>query len=320
MELDLNQVRAFVVTAEQLHFGRAAARLFITQQALSKRVQRLEHTLGERLLRRGPRGVELTDAGSRFLPHARRLLAAADAAIMAARPASWPLRVDVWGQVQAPLRLVRRMLTATPELVIEPSMRRSLAAAIQALGRGELDACFGRPHDLDRAWPAGLARQPVTVERLAVAVGAEHPLAGAASLGPGDLAASLLWMPGGGSAPELLGYARRVVDWLGVALDTSGHNLGLDHVADQLRPDRRRFTLVGVDWPLPARAGLRLVPLVPAPLFVWSLVWHEGNQHPLLGLLVDRAIETSRSSGWLDYDPERDWLPDPDLGDLRRGR
>src|SRR6266545_3177918 len=90
MELDLPQVRAFVEVAEQLHFGPAAARLFLTQQALSKRIQRLEHTLGEPLLVRGTRGVELSDAGHRFLPHARQLLAAGDAAALAAQPASRP--------------------------------------------------------------------------------------------------------------------------------------------------------------------------------------------------------------------------------------
>jgi DNA-binding transcriptional LysR family regulator len=88
MELDLPQVRAFVEVAEQRHFGRAAARLFLTQQALSKRIQRLEHTLGEPLLVRGSGGVELSDAGQRFLPHAKALLAAADAAAKAARPGS----------------------------------------------------------------------------------------------------------------------------------------------------------------------------------------------------------------------------------------
>jgi Bacterial regulatory helix-turn-helix protein, lysR family len=74
MELDLTQVRAFVEVAEQHHFGRAAARLFLTQQALSKRIQRLEHTVGEPLIHRGARGVQLSDAGRRFLPHARALL------------------------------------------------------------------------------------------------------------------------------------------------------------------------------------------------------------------------------------------------------
>ena len=87
MDLDLTQVRAFVVAADQLHFGRAAAQLFLTQQALSKRISRLEQALGEQLFVRGSRGVELSDAGRRFLPHARSLLAAADAAAFAAHPA-----------------------------------------------------------------------------------------------------------------------------------------------------------------------------------------------------------------------------------------
>jgi DNA-binding transcriptional LysR family regulator len=50
MDLDLGQVRAFVETVEHRHFGRAAADLYITQQSLSKRIQRLEDVLGERLL------------------------------------------------------------------------------------------------------------------------------------------------------------------------------------------------------------------------------------------------------------------------------
>ena len=76
MDLDLTQVRAFVAAAEQLHFGRAAAQLFLTQQALSKRIARLERALGEQLFVRGARGVELSDAGRRFLPHVRQLPAA----------------------------------------------------------------------------------------------------------------------------------------------------------------------------------------------------------------------------------------------------
>jgi DNA-binding transcriptional LysR family regulator len=189
VDLDLTQVRAFVAAADQLHFGRAAAQLFLTQQALSKWISRLEQALGEQLFVRGARGVELSDAGRRFLPHARSLLAAADAAF-AAHPGSWPLRIDVWGHVQAPLRMVRRVLATTPGLAIEPSMRRSLPAALEAIGRGEIDACFGRPHDLASPWPNGLSRRLVLLERLAVAVGAGHPLADAGALTSADLAAS----------------------------------------------------------------------------------------------------------------------------------
>jgi DNA-binding transcriptional LysR family regulator len=318
MELDLTQVRAFVEVAEQLHFGRAAARLFLTQQALSKRIQRLEHTLGEPLLVRGARGVELSDAGRRFLPHARQLLAAADAAAQAARPASWPLRLDVWGQVQAPLRMVRRLLSETPELTVELSMRRSLAAALEAMEHGELDACFGRVHDLGRPWPAGVAHRPVVLEHLAVAVADGHRLAGASLLHPADLRAGVLWFPAGGSSAELLGGLRRFADHFGIPVDTAGHNLGLEHAIEQLRRDPHRFTLFGDDWPIPTGAGVRLLPLDPTPCFLWSLVWRERNQHPQLELLLDLAVQTGTTQGWLAYDPRRHWLPDVDHAELRR--
>jgi len=311
-------VRAFVEIAEQRHFGRAAARLYLTQQALSKRIQRLEHTLGEPLFVRGSRGVELTEAGQRFLPHARALLAAADAAAQAARPASWPLRLDVWGQVQAPLRVVRRLLSETPGLTIELSMRRSLGAALAAMGRGELDACFGRVHDLDRPWPSGLAYEPVVLERLAAAVSADHPLAEMLLLHPAGLQQAGLWLPAGGSPAELLGGYRRIADHFGIPLDTAGHNLGLEHVIEQLRRHPQRAILFGVDWPVPDRAGIRLIPLDPTPCYLWSLVWHEGDRHPLLGRLRQRAIETGHTGGWLAYDAKHDWLPAPDLADLRR--
>ncbi|HZD69773.1 MAG TPA: LysR family transcriptional regulator [Actinomycetes bacterium] len=319
MELDLAQVRAFVATAERLHFGRAAAELFLTQQALSKRIQRLEHALGEPLFLRGTRGVELTAAGQRFLPHAQQLVAAADIAAQAVRPAAWPLRLDVWGHVQAPLRMVRRLLDQTPALRVELSMRRNLRAALEAIGRGELDACFGRVGDLDQPWPAGLAHRPVALERCAVALSTSHPLAGAAVLHPADLRGSVLWVPGGSSPPEVLSWYRRVGEDLGVQVDSSGHNLGLEHAINRLCRDPLRFTLCGTDWPIPDHATIRLVPLQPVPCYLWSLVWREAGRHPLLDLLLERATEVGRTEGWLVYEAEHDWLPGIDLAGLRRG-
>jgi DNA-binding transcriptional LysR family regulator len=317
MELDLGQVRAFVVTAEQLHFGRAAARLFLTQQALSKRIRQLERTLGEPLFVRGTRGVELTGAGHRFLPHARQLLAAADAAAQAAQPGSWPLRVDVWGHVQAPVRIVRQLIDQTPELLIQLSMRRSLPAALEALEHGELDACFGRVQDLGQPWPAGLTHRPVLLERLAVAVDAEDPLADASLLRPTDLRQWTLWVPAAGSAPEVLGGYQRFADHFGIPVDSSGHNLGLEGIIGQLRSRPGRFTLLGIDWQIPPRAGIILIRLDPALCCLWSLVWRHGDQHPLLDLLLERALKAGQTEGWLAYDPQHDWLPDADLAELR---
>jgi DNA-binding transcriptional LysR family regulator len=317
MDLDLAQVRAFVVAAEQLHFGRAAAQLFLTQQALSKRIQRLEQTLGEPLFVRGTHGVQLSEAGRRFLPHARELLATAEAATAAVDAQSRPLQVDVWAHAVAPAGLARHLVQERPDLVLAQSMRRSLPAALQALQRGELDACFGRVHDLGQPWPTELAYRLVFLEPGVVALGATHPLAGAPLLRPSDLAGSRLWFAAAGSSPEMIGYMRRFAEHVGVPLVTEGQNLGLgEYVWGVLRDDPTLITIFGRDWPVPADGSVVTVPLQPRPCYPWSLIWRNQDRRPQLEQLIDLAVESGRSEGWLAHDPERDWLPDVDLADL----
>lgn len=73
-ELPLPQLHAFVVLAEELHFGHAAARLGIAQPPLSQQIRRLEDKVGHALFTRGPGRVTLTLVGSELLPAARRAL------------------------------------------------------------------------------------------------------------------------------------------------------------------------------------------------------------------------------------------------------
>ena len=78
MDLDLRLVRYFVAIADELHFGRAAAKLYVSQPALSKQLRKLEDQLGAALLVRDSRHVTLTPRGQRFLADARQLLAIAE--------------------------------------------------------------------------------------------------------------------------------------------------------------------------------------------------------------------------------------------------
>ncbi|MGW4871726.1 LysR family transcriptional regulator [Streptomyces chartreusis] len=91
MDVHVRDLRYFVAVAEELHFTRAAERLYVSQPALSKQVRALERLLGVELFRRDPQGVTLTEAGEALLPHARRVLDAwseGSAALEAARVAA----------------------------------------------------------------------------------------------------------------------------------------------------------------------------------------------------------------------------------------
>ncbi|GGV52059.1 LysR family transcriptional regulator [Streptomyces spectabilis] len=304
MDLDVAQVRAFVRTADELHFGRAAGTLAISQQALSKRIARLESLLGTDLFHRGANGVRLTEVGRRFLPPARQTVAAADAAVAAAVGKERPLRVDVWGHLYAPMRTLAQVAGRAGELALGHG--RDLPSVTTALLHGDIDAAFGRVHP---PLPAGLAHRLVRLEPVDAVLSTRHPLAAEPALRPDQLRDSVLWAPG---ALDRLDFLHRFADRFAIRATAPSVNLGLAHFLAEVAAEPRRFSLVPADVPLPEVPGLRSVPLVaPTPLYAWSLLWRTGNGHPGLNRLATACAEEAKRSRWLEYDPTRDWLPEP---------
>ncbi|MFF4490350.1 LysR family transcriptional regulator [Streptomyces sp. NPDC001544] len=309
MDLDLALVRAFVATAGTLHFGRAAEELGTSQQALSKRIARLEKTLGTRLFeRRG--GIRLSETGVRFLPAAREALAAGERAIEAVTGAGPAVRIDTWGHLYAPMRTVAEAVVEFGAVRWEPGPGRDWPSVAQALLRGDTDLGFGRVHPLPDGRDAGLTQRLVRLEPVDVVVGPSHSSAGADALRPADLRDSVLWCP---AELSRLDFLRRFADEFGITQRHDGPNLGLDRLARHLRADPEGFTVFPADVPLPDHTGLRCIPLVePTPLYAWSLAWRESSRHPLLDTLLRGFAEAGRTRRWLEYAPGHDWLPDID--------
>ena len=167
-----------MAVAEELHFGRAAARLHLTQPPLSRQIMLLEQEVGVSLLDRAGRTVKLTQAGRVFLPEARRILRLAEESTLAVRriPAGDGgtlavgfTAVSVHGYVQSFLRRVGEQLPHV-DLVLRELVT---SGQLEAIAAGDLDLGFVRPP----VTRAGLLSRVVHVEQLLLAAPAGDPLA-----------------------------------------------------------------------------------------------------------------------------------------------
>ncbi|WP_433325484.1 LysR family transcriptional regulator [Spirillospora sp. CA-294931] len=292
MTVDVPGVRAFLAVAEEMHFGRAAQRLFLTQQALSRRVRRLEEALATPLFDRTTRRVELTAAGRRFLPLAREALAAFDSAVEAVRDDPGRLRVDVFDERFSPRRILRDLIDADPDLRIEPGMRQGLALALPAVRSREIDAAFGQVHDLPGPWPSELAHRLVHLEPMAAFVGRDHPLAGVTRMRPADLPG--ISMPDPGGATEARAFLTRIARHFEVPIRFIEPAMGLSHYAELINRDQENVALGEASVELTPEAAVHRIRLTdPTPLAPWSVVWHRHNTKPQLQRLL-RALPTAR--------------------------
>jgi DNA-binding transcriptional LysR family regulator len=170
MDLETRELASFAVLAEQLHFGRAAARLHISQPALSKRIRSLEDRVGGPLLVRNRRGVALTPAGAMFYKEARRIIRDIEITFEAVRGATsgklGKLRLGVGMSTVHSLvpRALLKFRESSPGVEIEIADMPTLKQ-VEALVAGHLDVGFVR---LPMKHPQ-LAVRKVITERLTIA-------------------------------------------------------------------------------------------------------------------------------------------------------
>ncbi|AQZ62088.1 putative LysR-family transcriptional regulator [[Actinomadura] parvosata subsp. kistnae] len=302
-DLDLGTVRAFVAVTEERYFSEAAARLGISQQAVSKRIAKLESDLGLRLFSRTRSGADLTDDGRAFLPHARALVGLADQAREALRGRRRALRVDVLDTRLAPVDLLRSFHRRHQDVDVEIVTSNGLRSARDAIERGSVDAAFCRVSGpLEE-----LGSVPAFLEPAHLLVSRGHPLAGRTSVRTAELSGSVVWMPGNVPGSEWAEFYDLLGAAFGIRIDTSGPDFGWDHFVADVGAGRG-MSLVGETMRLPWHPGTVRIPLVdPVPVYPSSLLYHRRHRHPALEALI-RFVRDDRPV----FDPERHWLPEPD--------
>jgi len=286
MAIELRLLRYFAVVAEERHVGHAAARLFISQPALSQQIRALEEQVGVPLFVRHPRGMELTEAGEALLQEARQVLASSERLEATveelSRGHTEGLRLGL--PPGLPPGLLPDLLAALRER--EPDARvdvRELTTPEQlaALGDGSLDLGLVRePVDDDR-----LSRRTLLVEPLGVSLPATHRLAERFELTLRELADELFvcfpraWAP---SLHDVLVNELREQGIRARFQDSAQLSTTEGMVAGGLG-----ITLSAPPW-LEGATGIVWRPLSDVQIEIrTAAAWRSANRSPLLRALVD---------------------------------
>src|SRR3954447_23973258 len=189
--VEIRWLEAFVAVAEELHFGRAAARLQLAQSPLSQTIRRLERELGVTLFDRSTRSVALTPGGQALLPHAHRVFEELELARQATRAISGVLYGTVSIGFSGALNhltlppLTRAVRQRYPDVTLKLVGRVMTRDGVEQVERGSLDLAFvALPLD-----PSPVVRtRLIAREPLGAALPVDHRLASAQAIDLADLA------------------------------------------------------------------------------------------------------------------------------------
>jgi DNA-binding transcriptional LysR family regulator len=297
--MELRQLRYFVLLAEELHFGRAAAREHIVQSALSQQLQRLERELGVLLIERTTHHVQLSPAGAAFLIEARQILAHVDRAAVAAQRAarSTPsLRVGIVDASYDSMPLILHAIQQRfPDLEIH-QVEAGVPEQFQRLMDGRLDVGLGRAS----LAPPTVASELFRLDALGVLVAEEHRFAALSAVPVASLAAEPLLLAEEERAPEFNQFVIELCRSVGFAPTpyrgtVESIRASLDLVVGQ------QCVLCAPSSCVSPPTGIVWKPLVAPPSrYPWSVLWRVGDSSQHVRALVRCARTLSQQLGWLE--------------------
>ena len=320
MDLDIRLVRYFVAVADELHFGRAAAKLYISQPALSKQIRKLESEVGTQLLVRDSRHVELTARGEHFLENARQLLALADR--MRRTPETNTVRIahifeldtsrqvaDAFSSEYDGVQLVERSMDSARQLDALLSEQLDVAV-LRVTPKMLAERPTGWQRRLLRLEPLWLVGRPGDDPRDSVSLH-ERPVEVFA-----DAAGSGLFNVHG----EYLAAFERETR---VALRWRGNPGTFQHCLAAVRRAREpAFTMEFESYAKRyAEADIPIHrPMELQPAYPWWVAWRDDDPSEATNAFVTTAQELSESSGWLQPSVGRTplWMPAGDPGVLEQ--
>jgi DNA-binding transcriptional LysR family regulator len=315
VDLDMRLVRYFVAVADELHFGRAAKKLHVSQPALSKQIRKLEDQLGAQLFVRDSRHVALTVRGEGFLADARELLSLADR--MQQRPDGNRVRIAHIFELATSRDVADAYSKARPDVTIIEHALDSVAQ-LDALLENRLDVAIlrvtpqmlrehpkGWSHTLLRLEPmrlvgrrgdpprpsVSLFERPIEVLGDAPDSGLHEAYADFLTALERSLGLSMRWLGTPGAFSHCLAVIERAT--------TQAYSLEFDSYAV-------RYATEG----LPVFRINEISPHYP-----WSIAWRDGRVPHATADFLEIAQDTATAGSWRSFDSTGEvppWLPADD--------